>query len=396
LKRLANKVYGWATFEGIKEAAKKCGTKLIAGVDDGIEQVFDSNLTPAEKDPAVENKDDLIKDEVSQAADKVVQDADFNTQEKPDKVEASEKKAQWEQTPTEESLGDVYQDLGVQKSEADQVIEKLMNALNQPGKDTQEAMADVYNILGIQRGGNKKESGVDDGIETPTREQPDAKPESALSDNDKNHKEDLDKPADDVRDSADLNYKHKIEADIKKLYAAKAEKQVQEKIANFTKTFIKCMKIASKRMSKNYDEHPYKAASMEVLMSNLFEDMSEDDAARITEIIASKGHDQFVDLLLERTADLMKRSADYLEDMDKDLDNLMVKPVEVEEKVAKNASTGSEDLKKVASEGNFSLNAGTQATRSSENSTHVGGIRAALSGLDLSMKSEYLRSRVTR
>jgi hypothetical protein len=149
----------------------------------------------------------------------------------------------------------------------------------------------------------------------------------------------------------------------------------------FVERFIRSVKIASKRMELNHDDHPYKAASLDVLAEA---GLDEDVAQELTEEISEEGHTAFVAQLLDRTAALMKKSDEYLQDLETDLEEMKPKPVEVS-KASQKRSKKSENLRKAASAGNFALsNVGSTTTRSTQQNQNVGGIRAAVGGTSIS------------
>jgi len=326
VKRLANKVFGWIVYEGPKVAAAKCGTKLEAGVDEDVQPVFDEAMTPEATDPVTEEGDDLVKDAPQEPSSASPEGAEFNTKETYDTVTA----------------------------------------------------------------------GVEGDAEFVTDPAPDSKPESALAEEDTVHQESLDPPADASQEGAEVDFQS-VEANLKRLYAAKAKKLAKEANEKFIKKFVKCVKLASTRMLLNYDENPYKAASMDVLANQQafangdeYTGMPQADAGELIEMIASAGQDEFVDLLLERTAGLMKKSDEYLTDLESDLGNLNIKQVEVSEEASREASEHKENLKTAAVEGNFQVNTGRPDT-STYNDNLVGGIRTAMGNTRLSKRSNALK-----
>ena len=333
LKRLANKVSGWVIYEGAKEAARKCGAKLFAGVDEGVDPTFDAALTPPASSGVSDEGETVVEEPAGDASGEVTQDAEFDTKETPEKVSA----------------------------------------------------------------------GVEDGGEVVTDEKPDSKPSEVLDGEEVDYQMGVDSPSSDVRDEAEVDHKMAaLEESYRKLYAARADKKIKEANDKFVEKFVTCMKLASKRMLLNYDEHPYKAATLDVLTDagiqfadgSEFTGLYEGDARELTEHIASAGHDQLVEQLFEKTAFLMERGDDYLSDMISDLENLSVKPVEVTAmKTANRVSDKSQELKKAASDGNFVLNTenvGTPVTSSLDNKK-VGGVRAAIGDTLLGKRANVLR-----
>lgn len=248
---------------------------------------------------------------------------------------------------------------------------------------------------------DKVTAGVEDGAEFVTEETPDSKPSEVLEGEETVHQESLAAPTNDSRDDADVDYKMaQLEDSYKKLYESRLAKKLKEATDQFTEKFVTCLQIASRRMLLNHDEHPYKAATLDILTDNTitFEDGSEfvglyeNDAKELTEHIAASGHENLVEHILERTASLMVKSDEYIADLVSDLDNLSVKPVEVAAKKQASISDHSEDLKKAASEGNFVLNTenvGIPVTDSLSN--NEGGVRAAIGGTLLSKRANVLQ-----
>lgn len=308
LKRLANKVYGWVVYEGVNYALKKCGAKLLAGVDSDIEVAFEKDI-PAASEGVTESEDDVVKDAPETPDDDVRDEAEFDTQETHDKVQA----------------------------------------------------------------------GVDDGGEVVTEEKPDATPAKVTDEDVDVIEEVVDTPDNDVRDEADVDFKN-VEANYRKLYASRAKKAAKEANEAFVKRFIRAVKIAARRMELNYEAHPYKAASLDVLVEA---GIYSDEAQELTEKIASEGHAEFVAHLLESTASLMKKSDEYLKDLESDLKDLQHKAVKVA-KTQPKRSMKSERLRKSAEAGNFALtNVGAPVTRSKKNDI-VGGIRSAVGDTHIS------------
>ena len=152
-------------------------------------------------------------------------------------------------------------------------------------------------------------------------------------------------------------------------------------------------------MLLNHDDNPYKAASMDVLANeqefangDSFVGLHDQDASELIEMIASKGQDEFVTQLLDRTASLMKKSDEYLGDIEGDLGELNIQSVEVTEKTSKVASSENENMKRAAIEGNFLVNTTTGSpVTASQNNNEVGGIRNAMGNTRLSKRSRALR-----
>lgn len=308
LRRLANKVYGWVVYEGLDYALKKCGAKLLAGVDSDIEVAFDKEI-PAANEGITDSGDDVVKDAPETPESDVRDSAEFDTQETHSKVEA----------------------------------------------------------------------GIDDGGEVVTQEKPDATAPTVTEGDDDVIEMSQDTPNNDVRDEADVDFKN-VEANYRQLYSARAKKAAKEANAAFIERFIRAVKLAAKRMDLNYEAHPYKAASLDVLIEA---GLYPDTAQELTEKIASEGHAEFIAHLLESTAALMKKSDTYLKDLEADLKDLNRKSVAMSASAPKR-SKKSEKLRKSAEAGNFALtNVGAPVTRST-NKDMVGGIRTAVGATHIS------------
>ena len=245
----------------------------------------------------------------------------------------------------------------------------LKDELEKPEDDVQnEAEFDT------QETRSKVDAGIEDKATFVTKETYDSKPSEVTDEESNVIKDGLDTPENDSRDEADVDYKN-VEGNYRKLYAARAQEMAKKANKAFVERFIRSVKIASQRMALNYDAHPYKAAALDVLAEAGLE---EDVAQELTEEISEEGHNEFVAQLLERTSKLMKKSDEYLEDLETDLKDMQPKPVEVS-KASHRRSKKSENMRKAASAGNFALsNVGTPVTRSAKLNQNVGGIRAAV------------------
>jgi hypothetical protein len=216
---------------------------------------------------------------------------------------------------------------------------------------------------------DKVEAGVEDGATFDTKETHDERPKSVLQDHEDDTSLKLDKPAEDIRDKAQPDFKN-LEANYRKLYKERAQKLVKSANSQFVDRFIRVMKIAAKRMLLNYEENPYKAATLDILVDNGLDPVIASD---FCEKIAKVGHDQFVAALLDSTASLIAKSDEYLKDLESDLENLSVKPVSVVSK----KSSKVEKLREEATEGNFLVKPSTSVSRAENNNPHA-GIRAAI------------------
>jgi hypothetical protein len=258
----------------------------------------------------------------------------------------------------------------------------IADELRTPNTDVQSDAEYVTDVAPgtVKTSRNRKAQGIDENGEVNTETKPDSKPESVLEDMENVTVEDPDAAEKDSRDKGDTDFAH-VEANFKKLYASRAEKMAKTANAQFVDQFVRVVKIASQRMLLNYDSNPFKSASFDVLVEAGLEP---EVAGELTERIASLGHGEFLEQLLERTASLMKKSEEYLKDVEADLSEMKPKPVAIPASEPKRSSR-SASLRRAASEGNFVLptkNIGTTAPRSTNN--HVSGIRAAVGDTALS------------
>jgi len=235
----------------------------------------------------------------------------------------------------------------------------------------------------------KVEAGVDDDIELVVGEGGDSAPAKVLDGAEDVVEEKPEEPDTDTQDDADVDFQS-VEANFKALYTNRTHKAVKAANKAFVDKFIRAMNVAATRMLLNHSEHPYKAATYDVLTDGeIVEGMDEADAADLSEMIAEEGHADFIASLLESTAALMKKSDEYLKDMEEDLGTQNIKPVEVEARSAAKKSAKSKKLSKAASAGNFALNIGTPVTRS-EHKPKTGGIRSVVGNTKLSQRVEKL------
>jgi hypothetical protein len=324
LRKTANKVWGFVIYEGLKVAAEKCGATLLAGADDYIETDSVAEI-PKNTDGATADRETDTKDPQTEEVDTALENNDTDTQDKPDKVVAIEKRLKERRAQRKPAR------FSVVKNAEDTILDGAM-------EDTEEKSQDVNpNAL------------------------------SSSGDGDTDTQDDTQDPASDALDDADTDFSG-VEANFKKLYAAKAQKQADEAIEKFVKRFTRCMQISAQRMVLNHDDDPLKIAAGDVLTGKdvrfasgeHFVPMDEATAAELIELIASEGHQEFVDHLLSRSADLMEKSDDYLKDVEADLQNLNpVDPVVAEDKEAGcdyPKKKDSSSMRRAASEGNFDLN----------------------------------------
>jgi hypothetical protein len=324
LRRFANKVYGHIIYDGFKSAALKFGAALVGGADSDVIVNFDEKIEEAKK-PVTEWAEDVIKEPIEDLKSDVSDDMFISAEEQPD-------------APSESVLDDVDDEIALEKK-------KLIDSI-----------------------------GGAEGVVT---------------------EEKIDKQEEDVLSDSEVNFK---EASIyyQRLYANRAEKMAKDAVDVFIKKFIRAFKLAAKRMELNYDEHPFKAAAVDILVDNSlrFSDgveyagMEERDAVELTERIAQIGHDAFVNLILERTHSLMKKSDEYLVDLESDLENVSTKPVEVD--LQRKKSKRSEELKKVAKEGNFSIKSDFGVDISEFNSDNTDDSELAINNTFLAKRAKRL------
>lgn len=318
LRRLANKLLAWTMHEGAVAAAKKSGSRLVAGVDADI--ILNSDVeVPEAKDSPTENGTDLIRDELETPPSSALEGADTDTQTKNDKVEASK------------------------------------------GKKARRV----------------KRSGADDGIDIAVKEDMDNNVNKATEGGSDEIEESKASVPSDTQEGADVDFQS-VEANLKTLYKNRAAKEADVKVDAFIEKFIRAYRIASTRMLLNHDEHQFKAAAYDVLTDDsVVEGMDEGDAAEISEMIASKAHKAFEDQILERTASLMKKSDQYLKDAEADLATQSVRPSVIAERRSASMSRKASNLRREASEGNFALKTRASVSRSA-NTTNDGGLRSVV------------------
>lgn len=231
------------------------------------------------------------------------------------------------------------------------------------------------------------EGDVTDGGCVVTEEKPNKVPNDVTAQDDDEIEEPRRTPNDSVLDGDAVDFKtaRKLEANYRKLYAARLKK-AQE---NFVRKFARCMRITSQRMLLNYEKNPMKLALTDVLTSDniefengeLFRPMDTHIAVQLTELASSEGHTDFVNHLMDRTADLMEKADEYLKDAEADLEKLA--PVAVEVKTPTQASTRparSAQKRRAASRGNFGLEGHPTTPR-----TETPSLRDAVAGGDFAV-----------
>jgi hypothetical protein len=297
LFRLANKVKSIIVYDGWAKAAAACGAKMLrAGVDDDVMTVTDQNIPP-ETEPVTEGGEGVSRQEPDDLdASDVVEGYDTDTQEKPSPESRMSRR-----------------------------------------KPVRRKPARYHKVL--------KRGGVADEAETVTKDQP------AQTFDELNHKVTNDGemvqdkqpggPSNSSLTDGEVDFKTsaRLERKFSKLYKARAEKAVQVEVEKFARKFARCLKIASARMKLNHHPHEFKASVVNVLTDgdsvqfsdgDFYRGMDQRAAVELTELIASEGHDRFVEDLLSGAADLLEKDARYLSDMEADLQTLTPVAPEVE------------------------------------------------------------------
>ncbi len=323
LRRTANKVYGLVIYEGPKAAAEKCGATLLAGADSDI--LTDSEYKVPENTKGVsDNRETDTRDKFDQKSKTVLEGQDTDTEDKKEKVTAIKKRLEERRAQRKPARFEVVK-------RADSVLDSAEDAAGGPDVVSPDAL----------------DSGKDG--TTDTQDDIQTEPKKML-------------------EGGDVDYKG-VEASYKKLYAARAVKQTKTAVENFIHRFSRCMAIAAQRMVLNHDDDPLKAAAADVLTADnvrfasgeRYNPMDERTAKELIELIAAEGHQEFVDHLLNRAADLMEKSDGYLKDVEADLKNLKPVDPKVDEDF-KEADAGCDAPKKAkalrrqASAGNFEFN----------------------------------------
>ena len=321
LRRTANKVFGLLIFEGPRVAAEKCGARLLAGADDGIETDTQEEIPP-NTDDVTDNAD--TDTEVSHDPDpsNIVEDADTDTEEKQDTITA-------------------------RAARVKRQLERTRKAR--------------YSII------NKKSQTTSlDDADTDAQDKNPVSPSSldSSADADTDTQESNDTPESSVLDEGETDFTT-VEANYKKLYEARAAKKVKSDFEKFVNRFSRCVRIAAQRMHLNHYDHPYKAAAVDILTADdvifsdgeLFVPMDGKTAQELVELISNEGNSPFISMLLGKTADLMEKSDSYLEDVEKDIEDLAPTPVDVSININVGEDAISEDkvssLRRSASNGNF-------------------------------------------
>ncbi len=303
LKSLANQIMGLLMYQGPAAAAKKCGAVLLAGVDDDVQTTGDMEIGKNTKS-VTDDATTVDVEGVAAPATSTLDDPDNDTQEDPKKVNP---------TNREGMLSAYRASKGVAKYE---VIKKADTSIDDP--------------------------------ETVNAEKPEEPPKKVTDGAENETEEDPAEPKTDTTEGGVVDFQS-VEASYRKLYASRAKKATEEAINAFTDKFMSSIRIASARMRLNQDAHPFKIAAADVLLSDEVEftdgdkfcPMDARTASELIELIASEGHDAFVNHLLERSAALMEKDASYLKDVESDLKTLVPVSIDASGKtagVSKNSS----------------------------------------------------------
>lgn len=317
LAREANKVASWCAFEGLKTAAKKCGTSIIGGVDEGVDLAADAEV-PEVTAPVTDAAESDMREKKTPSTDSVDAQAEFDTKE------------------------------------------------------------------------NHKSGGVDDGVDLTTDESVGSTPSSVLEGADDVTDEAMPTSYESTQDAAEVDYST-VEANLKELYKSRATKEARDMNKKFVADFIQSFKIAATRMLLNHDEHQFKIAAFDVLTDDeVVSEMDEGDAAELAEMIASAGHTAFIEQILDRTASLMKRTSEYRNDMEKDLEIQNVRPVEASAfSKSSSRSKTAKTARRAAVNGNFDMK--IKAPASSFNKPKEdGSIRSVVGSTSLSQRASKL------
>jgi hypothetical protein len=257
--------------------------------------------------------------------------------------------------------------------------------LDKPAATVQEdAIDDHKKARKIRR---RKAQGVDEGIDIAVKDSMDNGVNSVTQTDEDVIDESKATPASDTQADAEVNYQS-IEANFKRLYSARAKKEAETLNKAFIDQFIRAFKISAQRMLLNHDEHQFKIAAYDVLTAET--DIDEGDAVSVAEGIAAKGHTAFVNQILARTSELMKKSDEYLRDIESDLRNQNVRIAEITTPMVKKDSR---ELRKSASNGNFGVSFRTPATRSNNNVNELRGVIGSTPLSKLATKLNILKSK---
>jgi hypothetical protein len=370
-----------------------------AGVDDDVEVVTREEPETPETMGVTEEAESVAEEmpEEKDVGDDVQAEADDDMQQEKPKVArykvVGDRKRAWDED---------YDDEDFDEYSVDAMLESWINGNRSYVVDLLKGKGDyalisefssqldpeeqpiLQRMLRSAKAKNAADGDVTNHADNVTEEKPASAPSEVTNEDDDVAQQSKETPADNTLVDGDVDFKtaqRKIEATYKKRYAAKLKKAQED----FVKKFTRCMRIASKRMLLNYDENPWKTASDDVLTSDdiEFEDgsylkpMREHIAVQLTELIAQESHEDFVAHLMDRTADLMDYSSDYLEDAEKDLGALQPKAREATvEKPRQPKTAKATQVRRAASNGNFGLTNKAASARPAKQP----GVREALYG----------------
>lgn len=344
LKRLANQVMATLIFKGPKEAAALCGTKLLAGVDEGVETTGDMPVAP-NKDSVTDNAEVVSEGGLDKPEDSALAKPENDTKEDPDTVKPTNRE-------------------GVRKPARYEVITKT--------SDTSI-----------------------DNVETDAQDKPDEAVKDVRDGAENVTVEDPDKPKDDTTADGEVDFQ-KVEANYRQLYSSRAKKMAEDAVKEFADKFNLCVRIASSRMRLNQDSHPFKVAAADVLLSDdvefsdgdKFVPMDARTASELIELISAEGHDTFVTHLLARAADLMDKDMKYLSDVDADLQNLA--PISVPSETKVSGRTAKSSIRDKAIAGSFAAN-DRVLSQHPEKINKEASVREAIVGNRLGRRLDSLR-----
>lgn len=340
LRRYAHRICATMVYDGV-DAVKnnfmaRIITKNAAGIGGSDDNVITTggDVSPA-SDAVTDNVDISTKEDPNKLPNDSLEKADFDSKEKQDKVTA--RVARYE-------------------------------VLNRKAKDTVLDNVDF----------TSEKPNVIENVQT-----------KSVSDGaDDLAEEDMKKPEDSALNNADDDISS-VEARFQKIYKSRAEKEANERVASFVDKFTKCFGLAAQRMVLNHEYHPLKAAALDVLVSDdisfangdRYHPMDKRTATELIELIFSEGQSEFVDKVLDRTASLMKKSDEYIDDASEDMVSLSPVSVVSEDimDVSDKIDEKSSKLRREVKRGNFEFNR-VSATNSVKKISGREQLRSALAG----------------
>jgi hypothetical protein len=348
LRRLANKVYGLCVHDGYAKAAEMCNAKLLpniqAGVDDDVELDSDADVPAASKGINQDGERD-VRETYDDGDTTVLTGGEMDTQEKPDTVTASARRR------------------------AVSLHARVAMEMAKSGKDILDDA---------------------DNVNRPSEAKP-KKPSMSVTDNaDTLAVEEHGDPGNDSLEGYDNDIRN-AQKHMTALYAKRLDKRVAEEKEAFIRRFTRAMRIVSTRMRLNHLEHPLKVASVDVLAAeggeiafaddDLYSGMDVSAAVELTELIMQEGQDQFVQAILEKSADLMQKDDKYLSDIESDLFDQAPVRVKVEASARKSTTQRkASNIRREAVDGsNFDGNDGHPIPRPAQFTTNE-NVSTALGG----------------